>query len=180
MSRPLGAYIGLGSNLNHPRRQLRSALAALATLPHSRVLGSSRLYRSPPLGPPGQPDYLNGVALLETYLPPLALLEQLQRIEQEHQRVRGVRWGARTLDLDLLLYGEQRLHTPRLTLPHPAIGERPFVLLPLCELAGSELPIPGVGASGALLAALAKLPREAPNHPENCIPDEEDHPTDTD
>lgn len=130
------AYIGLGSNLGDPAGQLRSALRALAALPETRLAARSSLYRSAPLGPVDQPDYVNGVAALETFLTPLALLERLNAIEAAQGRVRdGQRWGPRTLDLDLLLYGDERIDSPRLSLPHPGLGQRDFVLVPLYEIA---------------------------------------------
>lgn len=129
------AYIGLGANLDEPVRQLRAALAELAQLPESRLLRASSLYRNPPMGPQDQPDYVNAVAALETALEPEALLDRLQALEQAHGRRRERRWGARTLDLDLLLYGQVQLATPRLTVPHVGVQERVFVLLPLSEIA---------------------------------------------
>ncbi|MCW8828998.1 MAG: 2-amino-4-hydroxy-6-hydroxymethyldihydropteridine diphosphokinase [Gammaproteobacteria bacterium] len=130
------AYIGLGSNLDHPEEQLRRAIEALGTIPASRLTAVSRLYRSSPMGPAEQPDYLNAVAMLDTRLEPLALLDALQAIEQQQGRVReGKRWGPRTLDLDLLLYGIEVIAHPRLSVPHPGMKQRNFVLHPLAELA---------------------------------------------
>jgi len=145
------AYIGVGSNLQDPRAQVERGLVALAKLPESRCTACSALYGSPPLGAADQPDYVNAVALLETDLAPLVLLDALQAIEARHGRVRERRWGPRTLDLDLLLYDEKVMATPRLTLPHPGIGERDFVLLPLMEIAG-DIEIPGRGRASRLLA----------------------------
>ncbi|PKM43427.1 MAG: 2-amino-4-hydroxy-6-hydroxymethyldihydropteridine diphosphokinase [Gammaproteobacteria bacterium HGW-Gammaproteobacteria-1] len=129
------AYIGLGSNLDDPAQQLRRALEALAQLPQTRLAGCSRFYRSAPLGPQDQPDYINAVAALDTALEAEALLDALQAIEAAQGRVRLRRWGPRTLDLDLLLYGRETLTTPRLTVPHPGLAERNFVLYPLADLA---------------------------------------------
>jgi 2-amino-4-hydroxy-6-hydroxymethyldihydropteridine diphosphokinase len=129
------AYVGLGSNLDDPERQLRRALEALAQLPQTRLAGCSRFYRSAPLGPQDQPDYINAVAAIETTLEAEALLDALQAIEAAQGRVRLRRWGPRTLDLDLLLYGDAVLATPRLTVPHPGLAERNFVLYPLADLA---------------------------------------------
>lgn len=127
-------YIGLGSNLNHPWQQIQQALQALNQLPETRLVRHSALYRSTPLGPPNQPDYLNAVAVLATQLPPLTLLAQLQAIEQQQGRVRTeVRWGPRTLDLDILLYDNQQSQEPLLTLPHAGLYDRNFVLYPLYE-----------------------------------------------
>jgi 2-amino-4-hydroxy-6-hydroxymethyldihydropteridine pyrophosphokinase len=145
------AWIGLGSNLDAPRRQIEGAFAELEALPGTRLEGRSFLYSSSPMGPADQPDYVNAVALLETDLAPLVLLDALQAIEARHGRVRERRWGPRTLDLDLLLYDEKVMATPRLTLPHPGIGERDFVLLPLMEIAG-DIEIPGRGRASRLLA----------------------------
>lgn len=137
------AYIGLGSNLLSPLRQVRRAIAELAQLPASRLVACSRLYRSRPMGPADQPDYINAVAAIETRLEPLELLDGLQAIELAHQRVRGAqRWGPRTLDLDLLLFGEERIHNERLTVPHIGIAERSFVLRPLLDIDAS-LQLPG-------------------------------------
>lgn len=134
MSESVTAYIGLGSNLDEPRQQLEVAFERLEALPDTRVAARSRLYGSRAMGPP-QPDYVNAVAAVYTRLAPLALLDGMQAIEQQHQRRRDQRWGPRTLDLDLLLYAEQTLQTPRLTLPHPGVTERNFVLVPLLEIA---------------------------------------------
>ncbi|MEA3302718.1 MAG: 2-amino-4-hydroxy-6-hydroxymethyldihydropteridine diphosphokinase [Pseudomonadota bacterium] len=138
------AYIGLGSNLDNPRQQLKNALAELQLLEQATLLTASSLYCSPPMGPADQPDYINAVAQIETMLQPLQLLEALQRIEQAHHRIRKRRWGERTLDLDLLLYDDLELLTPRLQIPHPGITQRAFVLLPLLEIAPQAV-IPGKG-----------------------------------
>lgn len=128
-------YIGLGSNQSDPAAQLSRAYEALAALPDTALLRCSRPYRSAPLGPQDQPDYINAVALLETALAPLALLDRLQRIEQQQGRIRtGERWGPRTLDLDILLYGNQQIDCERLHVPHDHMHARPFVLYPLAEL----------------------------------------------
>lgn len=145
------AYIGLGSNLEGPRQQLRQALDSLAKTPHSKMLAVSSFYRTRPIGgPPGQPDYINGVCALQTRLEPLDLLAWLQRIELNQGRLRDERWGARTLDLDILLFGELELDHPRLQLPHPRMAEREFVLRPLAEIAGA-LEVPGKGRVSTLL-----------------------------
>ena len=156
------AYIGLGSNLNDPARQLSMAIDALAGLPQSRLRARSSLYRSAPMGPQDQPDYLNMVAELRTSLDPENLLDQLQDIERSQDRVRLRRWGPRTLDLDILLYGDDVLVTDRLIIPHPGIAERGFVLYPLAEICG-QLEIPGLGPLQSLLercpdTALTRLP----------------------
>lgn len=154
------AYIGLGSNLADPVQQVSRALGELATIPHSQVIAQSNLYRSPPLGPPNQPDYINAVAALDTSLGAKELLFHLHRLEELHGRVRdGERWGPRTLDLDLLLYGDQISHDAELTLPHPGAHERAFVLVPLCAIA-SEATIPGKGRVVDLLHACRPQPIE--------------------
>jgi len=159
MRTPVVACIGLGSNLDDPVAQIRRAFAALAALPQSRLTGRSSLYRTPPMGPRDQPDYVNAVARLETRLEALELLDALQAIETAQGRVRAERWGPRTLDLDLLLYGEARIVTDRLTVPHPGLTERDFVLVPLREMAGSELTVPGHGRLGDLIPPQANLER---------------------
>ncbi len=133
------AYVGLGSNLAHPRRQIARALRSLARLPGTRILHISRNYQTEPVGAPGpQPDYVNAVAALATRLPPRALLRQLQAIERRQHRRRTPetpRNAARTLDLDLLLYGGRRVRSAALTVPHPRMHWRAFVLEPLVEIA---------------------------------------------
>lgn len=130
-------FVGLGSNLGDRVAHVRFAMHELARLPRTRFVASSPWYRSAPVGPGVQEDYLNGVAELRSSLAPETLLDSLQRIEHAAGRVRSLRWGARTLDLDLLLYGMHRQASTRLTLPHPRIAERNFVLFPLSELAPS-------------------------------------------
>ncbi|MGY4677233.1 2-amino-4-hydroxy-6-hydroxymethyldihydropteridine diphosphokinase [Pasteurella sp. P03HT] len=128
-------YIALGSNLNTPVAQLQAALEALDALPETQVMKVSSFYQSKPLGPQDQPDYVNAVACLHTCLSPLALLDHLQQIEQTQGRVRLRRWGERTLDLDILLYENEVMQTPRLTLPHYDMTNREFVIVPLFEIA---------------------------------------------
>lgn len=141
MTEMIRCYIGLGSNLEDPRGQVEQALLELAGLPETLLCAQSGLYRSDPVGPPGQPDYVNAVASVDTRLEAHALLDQLQALERLHQRVRLERWGPRTLDLDLLLYGDRLIETERLQVPHPYLGERSFVLWPLAEIApGLKLP----------------------------------------
>jgi 2-amino-4-hydroxy-6-hydroxymethyldihydropteridine diphosphokinase len=142
MSNLQRAYIGLGSNLDQPAEQLRAALAAIAALPDTTLEAVSSLYASSPLGPADQPDYVNAVAALDTHLTPLELLDCLQQIEQQQGRQRKAeRWGPRTLDLDILLYGQQVIDLPRLQVPHYHLQARPFVLYPLAEIA-PELLLP--------------------------------------
>lgn len=147
------AYVGLGSNLDDPAAQLRSAMRALGAIPRTRVLRASRLYRTPPWGRTDQPDFVNAVVELETSLTPQLLLLALQDIERGAGRRRIERWGPRVLDLDLLLHGEVRLDLPGLHLPHPHLHERAFVLLPLSELA-PDLEVPGRGDVRTLLATV--------------------------
>jgi 2-amino-4-hydroxy-6-hydroxymethyldihydropteridine diphosphokinase len=129
------AYVALGSNLDDPARQVESALEELDRLPHTRVVKRSSLYRTAPVGYANQPDFINAVAQLETGLPAERLLEELQALEARHGRQRSFPNAPRTLDLDLLLYGRLVLKTERLTLPHPRMREREFVLAPLREIA---------------------------------------------
>ncbi len=146
-------FIGLGSNLEEPLKQIASAIQQLAKIPESGDLKVSPLYRSRPLGPQDQPDYINAVAQLTTRLEAETLLDQLQAIEQAQGRRRGgVRWGARTLDLDLLLYANHIIHSERLIVPHPGLPERAFVLIPLADLAEADLAIPGLGKLQLLLS----------------------------
>ncbi|RJT26645.1 2-amino-4-hydroxy-6-hydroxymethyldihydropteridine diphosphokinase [Buttiauxella izardii] len=130
------AFIALGSNMASPLEQVTHALDAIATIPQSRVVAISSYYRTPPLGPQDQPDYLNAAVALETELSAEALLAHTQRIELEHGRVRKAeRWGPRTLDLDIMLFGNLTLDTPTLTIPHYDMKNRAFMLVPLLEIA---------------------------------------------
>jgi len=133
------AYVALGSNLGDRRAHLEAAFTALAALPHTRLVARSAIFETPPFGPPGQQNYYNAAAALETALSPLALLDALLAIEQARGRVRRERWGPRTLDLDLLLHGDAVVQEPRLTLPHPAMLERAFVLAPLNDIAAEHI-----------------------------------------
>lgn len=136
------AYIGLGANLNNPKQQIEVAFKALANLPNTQLLLRSSLYQSAPMGPQDQDDYINAVAKIETSLTPIDLLDQLQSIEKTQGRVRKAeRWGPRTLDLDLLLFGDQAIQCERLTIPHYGLRQRAFVLLPIQEIA-PELKLP--------------------------------------
>ncbi|MCK9533085.1 MAG: 2-amino-4-hydroxy-6-hydroxymethyldihydropteridine diphosphokinase [Pseudomonas sp.] len=136
-------YIGLGSNLAEPVQQLDAALSALAQLPNTRLVASSAYYSSAPLGPSDQPRYTNAVAQLDTSLAPHQLLDHLQAIELQQGRQRKAeRWGPRTLDLDIILFGERLLDDERLCVPHYHMHARPFVLLPLAELYPAERQLP--------------------------------------
>ncbi|MGY3570730.1 2-amino-4-hydroxy-6-hydroxymethyldihydropteridine diphosphokinase [Vibrio paucivorans] len=130
------AYIAVGSNLADPVTQANNAIEALKSLPRSEFLQASMLYSSTPMGPQDQPDYINAVVAIKTELAPLELLDNTQTIEQEQGRVRkDERWGPRTLDLDIILYGNEVIDSERLTVPHYGMKEREFVLYPLAEIA---------------------------------------------
>ena len=145
------AYIALGSNLAEPEAQVIQAFAALARLPQTHLLAKSALYRSAPVGYAEQPDFINAVALVETALAPHDLLQSLLGSERDFGRIRDFRNAPRTLDLDLLLYGDLMFHEAGLTLPHPRMHERAFVLLPLLEIAPA-CTIPGKGNAADCLA----------------------------
>lgn len=146
------AYIGLGSNLADPVEQIKTARITIAQLSRVQALAFSGLYHSSPMGPQDQPDYVNAAMCVSTDLPPIDLLRCLQRIENDQGRVRkSERWGARTLDLDLLVYGDRIIELPDLIVPHTGLTERAFVLYPLYEIA-PQLQIPGKGNIADLLA----------------------------
>ncbi len=146
------AYIGLGSNLGDSVARVRGGMAALAELQQTRLEACSSLYRTAPVGRQDQPDFVNAVCRVRTHLTPAVLMRSLLEVEQTHGRVReGEKGGPRTLDLDLLLYGNEAIHSVELTVPHPRLHERAFVLYPLFELE-PDLVIPGHGALRDLLA----------------------------
>jgi len=145
------AFIGLGANIGDPGGQLRDALAALDAIPGTRLMRASSLWRTAPVGYAAQPDFVNAVAEVETAQAPRALLEALLAIEKRFGRERSFANAPRTLDLDLLLYGDRVLSEQGLELPHPRMHERAFVLAPLVEIA-PEVEIPGKGRADALLA----------------------------
>ncbi|MCU7651007.1 2-amino-4-hydroxy-6-hydroxymethyldihydropteridine diphosphokinase [Pseudomonas piscis] len=145
-------YIGLGSNLADPEEQLRSAIESLGKIPASRLHGVSAFYQSDSLLP-GQPRFTNAVAALDSALEPLQLLHALQAIEQQQGRERHERWGPRTLDLDILLFGDRLIDEPRLKVPHYHMQARPFVLYPLAELAPADLQLADGRSLRELLAA---------------------------
>lgn len=156
------AFVALGSNLDDPPAQIRCGLRTLAAMPETRLVRQSALYRNPPEGGLDQPDFVNAVAQIETRLAPSELLEQLLGIERAHGRVRDYPSAPRTLDLDLLLYGERVVREPGLTVPHPRMLERAFVLVPLAEIAPGAV-VPGGGRVADLArkvdaAGLVKLP----------------------
>ena len=157
MSAPrwIPAYVALGSNLDDPQVQVGRAFNELGHLPDSRLVARSSLYRSRPLGPVSQPDFVNAVAGLLTQLEPAQLLAGLKSLEQRLGRARPVvRWGPRRIDLDLLVYGAAVIDEPELRIPHPGIAERAFVLAPLAEIA-PDLDVPGLGRVTSLLARVA-------------------------
>ncbi len=144
-------YVGLGSNLDNPEAQLSKAITQLEKLPASDYLKCSAFYQSKPVGPQDQPDFVNAVAMLDTGLGALTLLDYLHAIEDQQGRVRDEeRWGPRILDLDLLLYGDEQINEDRLIVPHPEMHKRDFVLFPLHEIA-PDLDIPGLGPVADLL-----------------------------
>lgn len=156
MTAGTSAWIGLGSNLAEPLGQLASAVSRLATLPGTRLIAQSPFYRSRPMGPQDQPDFINGAVQLRTTLDPLSLLDRLQAIENQQGRQRLRHWGPRTLDLDLLLYGDRVIESDRLCVPHPQLPHRDFVLQPLLDL-DPELTLPD-GRS------LRQLRADCPDH----------------
>ncbi|ATX81488.1 2-amino-4-hydroxy-6-hydroxymethyldihydropteridine diphosphokinase [Mariprofundus ferrinatatus] len=129
------AFIAFGGNLGDVKNAFISARNQIDALPQTHVVASSLLYRTPPVGPAGQPDYLNAVVSLETELAPLPLLEAMQAIETGHGRVRSEQWGARTLDLDIIAINGEIIDSEQLAVPHPLMFDRQFVLRPLCDLA---------------------------------------------
>jgi 2-amino-4-hydroxy-6-hydroxymethyldihydropteridine diphosphokinase len=152
------AYIGVGSNLDDPALQVKRAIAALGDLPETRLVAASFSYRNPPMGPQDQPDYVNAAAGVITRLEPSLMLGEMQKLEESLGRVRspGDRWGPRIIDLDLLVYGIRQLDEAGLTLPHPGISERNFVLFPLRDIA-PDLFVPGQGVVAALARGMSEV-----------------------
>ena len=148
------AYIGIGSNIDGPRQQVEAAFTDLARVPRTRLVARSRLYATRPFGPVEQDDFVNAVAGVLTELSAPELLSQLRAIETARGRVRTIRWGPRVIDLDLLVHGQTRLESAELTVPHPGIVERNFVLYPLLDIA-PDLDIPGQGRVAALAARVS-------------------------
>lgn len=146
-------YLGLGSNLDYPEKHLNLALVDIADIDQTTILASSSYYKSPPLGPQDQPDFINCVVKLETGLTAHILLAALQKIENQHGRKREIRWGPRTLDLDILLFGDMKINDDNLTIPHPQLAYREFVLVPLSEIE-SDIIIPGMGPVSGLITRL--------------------------
>lgn len=151
-------YIGLGSNLDEPAMQLNRAIKAITALQQVEMIKASSFYQTAAVGPAGQPDYVNAVVLIHTTLSAEDLLDRLQEIENHQGRIRQQKWGPRTLDLDILLYGQHEIHSERLTVPHAYMTQRNFVLKPLQEVAGDDLVIPGSGKLGDVI-------RECPENP---------------
>ena len=152
---PERTYIAIGGNLGDRRAYLQAGIKEIAALPGTHLAAISRAYETQAVGPVAQPDFLNAVVAIETALAPAPLLAALLAAEKKHQRQRRIHWGPRTLDLDLLLYGERTVHSADLTLPHPRMHERRFVLVPLCEIA-PRLSHPITGRPfAAYLSALA-------------------------
>jgi 2-amino-4-hydroxy-6-hydroxymethyldihydropteridine diphosphokinase len=150
---PVEAYIGLGSNLDNPVANLHSAYQAICALAGVTSPQLSPLYSSKPVGPQDQPDYVNAVLRISTTLSAQQLLSELQQIENAHGRIRNIRWGARTLDLDILLFGNAVINDANLIVPHVEMANRGFVLYPLADIAPSDLQIPGQTSLAQLLAA---------------------------
>ena len=148
---PVTAFVALGSNLQDPPAQVRAGARAIAGLPGTRLMRMSSLYRNPAVGYRDQPDFVNAVACIETQLAPRLLLDNLLAIERAHGRARDFPNAPRTLDLDIVLYGEHVIHEPGLTIPHPRMRERAFVLVPLAEIA-PEAVVPGAGPAAQLAA----------------------------
>ena len=167
---PVNVYVALGSNLEDPLNQILRAIQEIKKLSSSTLLACSKLYKSAPMETTdntAQADYVNAVVLVETRLDALVLLHELQKIECDHGRVRGEqRWGPRTLDLDILVYGDQILNTDELTIPHTGISDRDFVLIPLSDI-NPDLYIPGKGHLSALLAQCKSHQLEIL---EDCVP----------
>ncbi len=157
-----GIYLGLGSNLKDPPEQIRRAVEIVADVPGILLRRRSSLYRTPPMDGSAQPDYWNAVIEIQAALDPFELLATCQGIEAALGRTRGVHWGPRTIDFDLLVYADRRFESERLTLPHPGLAERAFVLYPLLELA-PDLNVPGIGLVSDLVTRCG-------NHPLECIP----------
>jgi len=150
-----GIYIGLGSNIENPGMQIKNAIKALNALPESKVLMNSGYYRSKPMGPKDQPDYVNAVVEIETVWPADELLKKCQLIEQNQGRVKNRHWGERTIDLDILLYADQQIKTDELSVPHPGIDSRDFVYMPLLKI-NPEIQVHGKGLLKIIVESVRK------------------------
>ena len=157
------AYIGIGSNLEDPEQQVLTAPVLLDAISDTQVIARSSLYASPPMGPPEQPDYVNAVAKIRTGLPCGELLTELQRIESGRGRLRGIRWGPRILDLDILLYGNETIDDDGLVVPHPGMRTRAFVIFPLHEIEPSLVLPSGEAIADLKLAAAQASIRRLPH-----------------
>jgi len=153
MSGPVRAVIALGSNIDEPEMQVNRAFDEIAAMPQTKLVAKSRLHRTKPVGYANQPDFVNACALVETGLAPRALLDNLLDLEKQHGRVRTIRNGPRTLDLDIVLYADKVVDEPGLAIPHPRAHDRAFVLVPLVEV-WPDATIPGKGKAAELLARL--------------------------
>ena len=160
-------YIGLGSNLEQPYLQIKNAVIALDELPDTRVVKDSGYYKSRPMGPKDQPDYVNAVVELETSLGAAELLKHCQQIEKQQGRIRSRRWGERTIDLDVLLYADQQIETDTLTVPHPGVSQRDFVYMPLLKL-DPDIEIPGVGVLNVITQSEEKFTTEKSSTDYGC------------
>ena len=147
------AFVALGANLGNPVQQIAAGVEALAMLPNTRLTAVSPFYRSAPVGYAGQPDFVNAVAKIETALAPRELLDALLAIERDFGRIRDVKNGPRTLDLDIALYGDSQVSEPGLEIPHPRMRERAFVLVPLADIDPDQV-VPGLGRAADLLAGV--------------------------
>jgi len=150
-TRVKGVYIGLGSNIEQPDLQIKNAIIALNNLPGTKVTADSGYYKSKPMGPKDQPDYVNAVVEIETAMNATELLKHCQLIEKQQGRVKTRRWGERTIDLDILLYGDQQIEMNNLMVPHPGIFQRDFVYMPLLKI-NPEIEIPGKGLLSNMVA----------------------------
>lgn len=160
-------YIGLGSNLEQPYLQIKNAIAALKQLAGTKVLADSGYFKSRPMGPEDQPDYVNAVVQLETFMTAVELLEHCQYIEKKQGRIKNRHWGERTIDLDILLYADQQINTQELTLPHPGIEQRDFVFLPLLKL-NSEIVVPGKGLLKSIVESEKLVANESVSSDYDC------------
>jgi 2-amino-4-hydroxy-6-hydroxymethyldihydropteridine diphosphokinase len=150
-----GIYIGLGSNIENPSMQIKAAIKALNELPESKVLMNSGYYKSKPMGPKDQPDYINAVVEIETVWPADELLKKCQLIEQNQGRIKNRHWGERTIDLDILLYADQQIKTDELSVPHPGISSRDFVYVPLLKV-NPEVQVPGKGLLKIIVGSVSE------------------------
>jgi len=158
------AYVGLGSNIEQPYLQIKTAIISLDDLPEITVLDDSGYFRSKPMGPKDQPDYVNAVVAIETTMTADDLLQQCQQVEQQQGRIRSRRWGERSIDMDILLYADQQIQTDDLTVPHPGICQRDFVYMPLLKL-DPEISVPG---QGLLKTAIEKQTAEKYKTDHDC------------